>query len=279
MPVGEARLPLTDRGVLFGLGFFETFRTSGGRPHHWSYNRHRLSGACQAAGLTLPPSFLAIDEARLLAVVTEILRTRDVADAVFRYTLTAGRDGERPAEFLTLRPLPPTPPPAGIALRVLRLARDNGEWLPRPKSLNYANAFLGAAELARRSESPSDEGLFLSREGGFVVETPRQSLAWFADGCLCYPDPALGPIAGTCLQWLLDTCRLPAEPRRAPLAELLAADAVFVLNAVRGVTPVHEVWDVADRTCLATYASAAHPRVVAFRESWSAALRATAATP
>ncbi|MEK9148192.1 MAG: hypothetical protein AAB650_02035, partial [Patescibacteria group bacterium] len=37
-----------------------------------------------------------------------------------------------------------------VTLRLLNLARDNGEWVPRPKSLNYMNALLGAAELKQR---------------------------------------------------------------------------------------------------------------------------------
>ena len=36
VPAVGAGLPVDDHGVLFGAGFFETFRTSGGRPLLWS---------------------------------------------------------------------------------------------------------------------------------------------------------------------------------------------------------------------------------------------------
>jgi len=276
VPVDEARLPLDDRGVLYGLGFFETFRTSGGRPHHWSYHQRRLAAACAVARLALPPMGLARNEARLRETVTALLRAHSFVDAVFRYTVTGGAGGV-PSEFLTLRPLPAEPPAEGIRLRVLQLARDSGEWLPRPKSLNYANALLGADELAARSTGPGDEGLFLARDGGCVVETPRQNLAWIAGGRLCYPDPALGAIAGTCLAWLLTHGGQPAEPRRASLGDLLSAEAVLVLNAVRGLTPVREIWDAGDRGVLRSFASAHHPVVQDFRSRWAGALRVTAA--
>lgn len=284
LPAAEAHLPIDDAGTLYGLGFFETFRTSGGRPHQWDFHRARMAQACITAGITMPPTFLVCDEARLRETVRVLLREHGMSDGVFRYTLTAGRAsapdsrGEgfsEPAEFMVLRALPPCPPPEGVALRVLQLSRDNGEWLPRPKSLNYANAFAGAGELRRRGAAPGDEGLFLSREGAYAVETPRQNLAWIEGERLCYPDPALGAVAGTCLQWALQL-GLPFAARRARLPDLLGADAIMVLNAVRGVTPVREAWDAQDQHRFRLLESHAHPLVVSLVGRWSDALRATA---
>lgn len=284
MAAPTARLPIDDTGVLFGLGFFETFRTSGGRPHHWHLHRARLEQACATAGISVPSNFLCREEERLREVVRVLLRENGLSEAVFRYTLTAGRSSPeknsatftQPCEFLTLRPLPPSAPSDGISLRVLQLARDNGEWLPRPKSLNYANAFAGGEELRRRSTVASDEGLFLAREGNFVVETARQAVAWIENGKVCYPDPALGAVEGTCLQWLRQLGGFPATPHRAKLDELRAAEAVFVLNAVRGVTPVRELWDADDRVRLQAYSSHAHPLVIELQRHWDEALLATA---
>lgn len=285
-PAPAAALPLDDAGVLYGLGFFETFRTSGGHPHHWNFNRARLANACVVAGIQLRGDFLAADEARLRESVTGLLRENKMSDAVFRYTITAGKASsggkntagifERPAEFMTLRALPAAAPVEGISLRLLRLARDNGEWLPRPKSLNYANAYAGERELRGRAAVPSDEGLFLSRAEGCVVETTRQNLAWVEGGKICYPDPALGAIAGTGLQWMLQL-GISSEPRRVGWEELVAAEAVFVVNAVRGVTPVRELWDQQDGERLASFASSDHPLVKQLQQRWNEALRATAA--
>lgn len=271
----EARFASDDRGVLYGFGFFETFRTSGGRPHHWRYHQRRLAAACATAGIALPATFLARDEPRLRETVRAMLREAGVADAVFRYTVTAGPANGGPAEMMSLRPLPPSAPKEGITLWVLALSRDNGEWLPRPKSLNYANALLGAQELARRTTEPHDEGLFLSRDGGWVVESARQNIAWVRDGVLCYPEPALGAVAGTALAWVLEQA-FRAEHRRARVDELLTAEAVFVLNAVRGITPVNTIRDVEGKALVASLSSHCHPLVVALRERWNEALDVTA---
>lgn len=278
MSASEARLPIDDRGVLFGFGFFETFRTSGGRPHHWRFHRQRLERACATAQIALPTSFLATDERRLLEVIHELLQRHHRNDAVFRYTVTAGADrngSAAPSEFLVLRPLPDEVPEEGVCVRVLNLTRDNGEWLPRPKSLNYGNAMLGLAELKRRAKAASDEGLFLSRDGDFIVETARQNIAWIADGRLCYPEPSLGAVAGTCLEWLLDL-GVPNESRRATVDALFSADAIVVTNSVRGVTPVNLVYDRDDRPQRVGLDSVNHPLVASLRRQWVEALEATA---
>ena len=273
VPATEARLPITDQGLLYGFGLFETFRTSGGHPHHWQFNRTRLEAACAKAGLVLPPTFLAVDEARLAKVVQFLLQESRLADAVFRYTVTAG-SADLPSELMALRPLPSTSA-SQISLRILNLRRDAGEWIPRPKSLNYLNAILGTRELRNRNAAESDEGLFLSREGEFVVETARQNLAWISGGRMHVPDASVGPVAGTCLAWIR-TRGLQIEPSRATLGEFLKAEAIFVLNSVRGITPVGEVWNESDTQLLGAYSSVAHPLIMTAQREWQEALEETA---
>lgn len=279
VPASEAGVPVSDHGLAYGLGFFETFRTSGGRAHAWERHQRRLESACQRAGMALPESFLARAASRREQAIRELLAAYGWDDAVFRYTITAGpwnsRDGyTAPAELLALRPLPPPAPVEGVTMRLLQLTRDNGEWLPRPKSLNYANALLGGHELGRRTERTDDEGLFVSREGGFVVETARQNIAWVTRGQWCIPDPTLGAVAGTCVEWALDG--IGAIAQRVPPAALAAAEAVVVFNAVRGVTPVARLWNGTDDRLLGEWRSDQHPQVIAWQKAWTDALRATA---
>jgi 4-amino-4-deoxychorismate lyase len=272
-----------DHGLLYGVGFFETFRTSGGEPHDWARHGRRLEGACAVAGIVPPAGYLVGGGKRLRRFVRALLKAHGLDDGVFRYTITAGprlgRFGSAPypgpSEMLSVRPLPPPSPPSGVALRVLALRRDGGEWRPRPKSLSCANALTGARELEARALAPSDEGLFLSRSGQYVVETTRQNVAWIVDGCLRYPSPSVGPVAGTCLDWVLERVDR-ARSCRSRLDDLLRADAVVVLNAVRGVTPVEEVWPLDDRSRLGSFRSSGHPLVRKLRAKWRESLRATA---
>lgn len=280
VPSIEAQLPALYPGVMNGIGFYETFRTSGGRAHLWTYHRARLEQACTRVGIEPPAESLMYRADRLHDVIQQMLRTGAVPDAVFRYTVQAGgSDPVRTAvtqatELLTMRPIPAAPPADGVCLHVLNSPRDSGEWVPRPKSINQLNAQLGLRELHHRAAAPEDEGLFLSREG-FLVETTRQNIAWIRDGELCYPDAAIGPVAGTGLAWVLDRA-IPAKPCRARVDVLAKSEAVIVINSVRGITPVREVRDGSDRVLVAGIPSQANPLVVSLRRQWAEALAATA---
>jgi len=68
-------------------------------------------------------------------------------------------------------------------------------------------------------------------------------------------------------------------PRRVSPAELASAEAVMIMNAVRGVTPVARLWDRDDRETIGEWRSAENPIVIALREAWVEALRETARRP
>jgi branched-subunit amino acid aminotransferase/4-amino-4-deoxychorismate lyase len=59
---------------------------------------------------------------------------------------------------------------------------------------------------------------------------------------------------------------------------LLGAEAIIVLNSVRGITPVREIRDRHDQVLLTALASQVHPIVVSLRHQWADALQATACT-
>jgi 4-amino-4-deoxychorismate lyase len=278
VPAASATFAADDHGVLYGLGFFETFRTSAGRPFLWPAHRERLDAACARAGITLPADTLARDEARLAETVSQLLQVHAQADAVFRYTVTAGspdadKTYPRPRELLTLRPQPPPAPEAGIDLCLLRTLRQPPEWLPRPKSLQYANTVLGWQELHLRGGGPQDEGVFLNADG-FVVEALWHNLAWIAGGELRHPEPTLGAVAGIALAWALAQ-GFPVRAVRATWPELLAADAIFICNSVRGLTPVRRARDATGEICAEFPDAHRHPCITELRARWAAELAQT----
>ena len=270
----EACLSISDRGLLSGMGFFETFRTSEGRPHLWLLHQARLARSCARAGITIPKTFLVSKENALQRTISDGLRETGRRDAVFRYTITAG-NAQGPTELMTMRPLPDVTNESKVNLRVLKVRRDSGEWIPRPKSVNYLNAMLGLNELKSRHAAPADEGLFLSREGDFVVETPRQNLACMTEDRICVADDSVGAVAGTCQTWMR-SLGLPVAALRATLDEFLRAEAIVCLNSVRGFTAVTEVWDDNDAHCLVRMDSAGHPIVRQLQQAWRDALALTA---
>jgi 4-amino-4-deoxychorismate lyase len=277
----SAALPAGDHGVLYGLGFFETFRTAGGRVRRWPSHRARLEAACSHAGIAFSKTRLASHESALDEAVARLLAAHGWSDAAFRYTVTAGKlaggisaaSYQEPGELLTARPLPSAPPDAGVELRLLRTPRQPPEWTPRPKCIQYANALLGWRELLARGGSEQDEGLFLASEQGFVVEATRHNVFWIAEGEVRFPDTALGPVAGTALAWVLAQGR-PARAVRAVWADLLQAEAIALCNAVRGITPVLRLRDTADRVAQEFPQAHRHPWILEWRRCWDTELSA-----
>ena len=222
----------------------------------------------------IPNTFLVSDENALHRAISDGLREGGRSDAVFRYTVTAG-NLQGPTELMTMRPLPEVMNESKMSLRVLKIRRDSGEWIPRPKSVNYLNAMLGLKEMKSRHVALADEGLFLSREGDIVVETPRQNLAWIINGRICVADDSVGAVAGTCETWMR-SLGLPVASVRATLKDFLRAEAIVCMNSVRGFTPVADVWDEDDAQCLARFDSAGHPIVRQLQQEWQNALALTA---
>src|SRR5919199_936797 len=93
-PAEEARIPITDEGLLRGDGAFEVIRLYGGRPFALDDHYTRLARTC--AGLRLD-----YDHDALRAEVAALLDATEPADALLRLVLTRG--GRRIA---VVEPLP-----------------------------------------------------------------------------------------------------------------------------------------------------------------------------
>src|SRR5262245_8666958 len=128
MPVDEARVPVTDEGLLRGDGVFEVIRLYDGRPYALDEHLERM--AKSAAGLRPP-----FDGALLRADVDALLAAGDPGDGALRLVWTRG--GRRIALIEQTPDFPPT-----IALRSVTYAPTRV--LDGIKSLSYgANMLCG----------------------------------------------------------------------------------------------------------------------------------------
>ena len=139
-PVEDARIPVTDEGLLRGDGAFEVIRLYAGRPFALEDHYARLARSC--AGLRLEADFGA-----LRAEVRALLDATGTVDALLRLVLTRG--GRRIATVELL--------PARVAVaRVATVAYAPNRVLDGLKTLSYAANML-AGRLAR--ERVFDEAL------------------------------------------------------------------------------------------------------------------------
>jgi branched-subunit amino acid aminotransferase/4-amino-4-deoxychorismate lyase len=178
-----------------GPSLFETFALRGGRiaclPDHLA----RLAAACPRLGLDPARLMLGADAsvARWSAPLGGLLGRNGLTDAIVRLLVAPRGDGLA-TEWLTVRPLPPTP--SAIDLYQLSTRRDAPEWLPRPKSGPWLNSSAAWKELRGFADRPDAEGVQLDARG-CLSEGARSALAWWDGAAWNFPAVETGRLPGT----------------------------------------------------------------------------------
>jgi para-aminobenzoate synthetase/4-amino-4-deoxychorismate lyase len=186
-----------------------------GAAGYYLLDRHLDRMAASAAYFALP-----FDRAAVL----RLLQGEAFAEARMRVRLTL--DAAGPA--LTAVPLPPNPAPFRFAIAPERLDSQS-LWLMH-KTTN--RAFYDAPRQRAHAELGVDEVLFRN-ERGELAEGSITNLFVERNGTLLTPPLASGLLPGTLRAELLATGQ--AEERVLTLADLAAADAIWLGNSVRGL--------------------------------------------
>jgi branched-chain amino acid aminotransferase len=223
MPADEARIPVTDDGLLRGDGVFEVVRLYGGRPYALDEHLERMAGSAARLRLTFDAAAMRVD-------VDALLGAADPGDGALRLVWTRG--GRRIALLERLPSFPST-----IALRSVTYAPTRA--LDGIKSLSYAANML-CGRLAR--EQGAHDALLVTPHGR-VLEAPTSSFFLVLGGRLT--TPALG-------EHILDSITrrrvfevTDVDERPLTLDEALDAEEAFLASTFKEVLPIHEIDGVA----------------------------------
>jgi branched-chain amino acid aminotransferase len=221
-PAAEARIPVTDDGLLRGDGAFEALRLYGGRPFALEDHLARLGRSC--AGLRLEADMEA-----LRGEIAALLQAAGPVDAVLRIVLTRG--GRRIA--LT-EPLPARLPVARVGTVRYAPARV----LDGLKTLSY-----GANMLAKRiaQEQGHDEALLVTPHGR-VLEGPTWAFFWVREGELLTPPLEDHILASITRARIIEVAGAAEEP--CTLEDAYAAEEAFIASSIREVMPIAAIDDV-----------------------------------
>ena len=241
----EATLSLFDRGARDGEGLFETLRVNGGRPFAWERHMERLVLSAAVLGFPVPASPVT-----LRAALDQVLEAEGLTDAVARVTVTRGIPGGRPtrtgawveAEPLTARLWRGTRAGAAAVIVSKRLFE------PGPLGGHKTTSRL-AYHLAREEArvARADEALLVSPDGEVLEGAVSNVFAVFA-GEVLTPPLSSGVLPGITRALALGWCAaagIPARECRLTLADLGAADEVFMTNSVQEIVPVGTLQDLA----------------------------------
>jgi branched-chain amino acid aminotransferase len=221
-PPEEARIPVTDEGLLRGDGAFEVARLYGGRPFAMEDHYARLRNTCD--GLRLDADWDA-----LRGEVDALLQAVGPVDALLRIVLTRG--GHRIAII--------EPTPERLAtVRVATITYAPNRVLDGLKTLSYAGNML-AGRLAK--EQGYDEALLVSPHGR-VLEGNTWTFFWVAGGNLLTPPLSDRILASITRARVIE--ETGAQEAVCTLDDVAAAEEAFIASSVREVMPIAAVGDI-----------------------------------
>ena len=231
-----AGLDPANRGLAYGDGVFETMRVHRGELPLWPRHLARLREGAERLGIRLPG--IEFIEAR----VAEFIAGCDAG--VLKLLLTRGSGGRgysaasaTEAEWmLALHPLP------AAASEALQLVWCDTPLPVQPllagiKHCNRLEQVLARMEVDRAG---ADEGLVCDADGQVVSATAANLLVLRGGRWLTPPLERCG-VAGVLRGWLLEAGLVTVEPLSRDA--VLAADALALCNAVRGILPVGRLGD------------------------------------
>ena len=243
----EARVPVTDHGLLYGDGIFEGIRIISGRVFRLDHHLARLEFGARTLLLTLPYSI-----AEIRKVVEDTVRAFGKPEAYVRLLVTRGVGplGVDPTTCpraslicicTTIKLFSEEQRERGLEMITSSYRRPTADVLDvRVKSLNYLNSVLPKLEARQRG---ADEALLLNPRGHiaeaavanvFALRGKRLLTPPASDGCL------EGINRGAVLE-LAPKLGLEVQERSIGRADLFSSDEVFLTGSGAGLITVRSL--------------------------------------
>lgn len=240
MPVEEAKIPVSDIGLLRGYGIYDGLAIINGRPLRFADHWQRFSRGAQTLNLKIP-----FTEAFIEKKIIEItVKSGLLARANIRLILTGGEtlegleyDFDKPTFYIMVgkwNSLPQEYYERGIKL----ISYDYQREMPEIKTINYITA-------VRLQNLKKKEGAveILYTHNGRVLECATSNIFLVKDNTLI--TPTAGVLEGITHKIVeeLAVGNYKIEKRDVREDELKSADEVFITSSFKDVVPVSRIND------------------------------------
>ncbi|MDP2793267.1 MAG: D-amino acid aminotransferase [Sulfurisoma sp.] len=240
MPIAEARVPVMDRGFLFGDGVYEVIPVYSRRPFRLAEHLRRL--ASSLAAIRLDPPLNDADWAR---IIERIVAAADFEDQSVYLQVTRGPMAVRnhafpkivtPTVFVMTEPL--VTPPAELRERGIKAvsAADN-RW---HRCDIKATSLLANCLLRQRAVDHGCAETVLFRDG-FLIEGAASNIFVVKDGVLLAPIKNHLMLPGITYDVVLELAArhgLPTQVRDVLEDETRNADELWMTSSTREVLPI-----------------------------------------
>lgn len=240
--IAEDRINITDRGLLYGDGLFETIAYRNGVLEFFDAHLARLITDCKR--LKIPLKDDKVLRAELMTVCQSL---ND--DAVIKVIITRGSGGRgysigsdiKPSRIVCSHPLPNYSEnyyQHGVSVRFCQHPISENRVLAGIKHLNRLDQVL-----ARNEWSDADiiEGLLFNSDGN-VIEGTMSNVFIVKDGQLITPKLDRSGVAGIMRDQVFKLAQNAIETAISQ-QDLLNADEVFICNSIMGILPVSYIMD------------------------------------
>lgn len=240
LPAEQARIPVMDRGFLFGDGVYEVIPAYNGHLFRLDQHLERLDNSLRAIRMAPPLTHEA-----WAGVLRRLIEPCAESDLSVYLQVTRGAAPKRdhaipagipPTLFAMVSPIPPRAP--DLAERgVSAIIQEDVRW----SRCDIKAITLLAAVLMRQAAADREALEAILVRDGQVYEGAASNLFIVRDGGLFTPPKSCLLLPGVTRDLVLELARaagLPCQERDITQQELLEADEVWLTSSTREIMPV-----------------------------------------
>jgi len=240
MPLEEARIPVLDRGFLFGDGVYEVIPVYGGRPFRLLQHMDRLDRSLHAVRLENP-----LQPGDWEEIFGRLIASTPQPDQLIYLQVTRGADEARshlfpqsaePTVFVMSRNAKPRDPEIAMS-GVGAIVLEDNRWL---RCDIKTTALLANVMLRQEAADAGAEEAILIRDG-LVTEGSSTNPVVVQEGELLTPPQSNLALPGITRDLVLELARgadMPCTERQITRDELETADEIWICSSSREVQPV-----------------------------------------
>lgn len=239
LPLSEARIPVLDRGFIFGDGIYEVIPLYNGKPFRGAQHLARLARSLAAIGIPNPYT-----ESEWLAQIDRVVRANGLADQMVYMQVTRGvarrahafPKDVQPTVLIMTNPLV-LPPAEAREQGVACVTMEDRRWLNcQIKSVSLLGNVLAAQYAAEHGVTEA-----IQFRDGYLTEASSSNVWVVRNGRVAAPPKdnlILEGIRYGLMEELCAAMEIPLEARRLSREEVFGADEVLISSATKELLPV-----------------------------------------
>lgn len=247
LPMSEARISPMDRGFLFGDGIYEVVPSYAGKLVGFGPHLQRMQQGLDAIEIKLK-----VDETQWRGIANELIARNGRGNLGVYFHVSRGADSRRnhaypenvaPTLYAFAFEIPPAPVADKASATCYRVS--TAEDLRWRRCNIKSTALLGNVMHYQHGHSRGHGETILYNEAGELTEAAACNVFVVKDGTVATPELDHQKLPGITRLMLLDILRkhsdIPVEERVVTIAEVDAADEVWLTSSSKEVAPVIEI--------------------------------------